>query len=129
MVHSLIVRRYALTALLTAALINLGWVSDHPTGTPQPETNVALRDIVAAGRLSDLRWPNFSDYSVQVKSFYETSNYAVAWLTNGEPTRQATAVIEVLEQADGKGLNAEDYDGSRWPGRVTGLQQSPSSDA
>ncbi|HTS59557.1 MAG TPA: L,D-transpeptidase family protein [Terriglobales bacterium] len=85
--------------------------------------------MVAAGRLSDLRWPNFSDYSVQVKSFYETSNYASAWLKDGEPTQQATAVIEVLKQADSKGLNAEDYDGSRWPARVSGLRQSPSSDA
>jgi L,D-transpeptidase YcbB len=132
MTQSLIVRRYVLTSVLIAAIINLGWVSDHRpknTGTPQPETSVALRDIVAAGRLSDLRWPNFSDYSVLVKSFYETSNYAPAWLKDGVPTEQATAVIEVLEQADSKGLNTEDYDGSRWSARVSGLRQSPSSDA
>jgi L,D-transpeptidase YcbB len=132
MTQSLIVRRYVLTSVLIAAITNLGWVSDHRsknTGTPQPATSVALRDIVAAGRLLDLRWPNFSDYSVLVKSFYETSNYAPAWLKDGGPTEQATAVIEVLEQADSKGLNTEDYDGSRWSARVSGLRQSPSSDA
>ena len=134
MAQSRVVRRYALTSLLIAAIINLGWVWDRSsknaaTGTPQPETSAALRAIVAAGRLPDLRWPNFSDYSAQVKSFYETSNYASAWLKDGEPTQQATVVIEVLKQADSKGLNAEDYDGSRWPGRVGGLRQSPSSDA
>ena len=134
MAQSRVVRRYALTSLLIAAIINLGWVWDRPsknaaTGTPQPETSAALRAIVAAGRLPDLRWPNFSDYSAPVKSFYETSNYASAWLKDGEPTQQATVVIEVLKQADSKGLNAEDYDGSRWPGRVGSLRQSPSSDA
>jgi len=134
MAKDLILRRFAFTTLLTAALVNLGWVNGFPSknaapGSPQPAANVALRDIVAAGQLSDLRWPNFSDYSVQVKTFYEASSYATAWLTNGEPTPQAQAVIEVLKQADSKGLNAEDYDASRWPERLTGLRQSPSSDA
>ena len=134
MVQGLVLRRFALTVLLTGALVNLagvsGLASKNPLpGSAQPEANVALRDIVATGRLSDLRWPNFSDYSVQVKNFYEPSNYATAWLTNGGPTRQAQEVIEVLKQADGKGLNAEDYDASRWPERVTRLGQSPSSEA
>jgi len=134
MVQAFIRRRFALAVLLTAAFINLAWVSGLPARAAphdgaQTEASVALRDIVAQGRLSDLRWPNFSDYSMQIKNFYEPSNYAAAWLTDGQPTRQAQAMIEVLKQADGKGLNAEDYDGSRWPERVSRLGPSPSSDA
>jgi murein L,D-transpeptidase YcbB/YkuD len=91
-----------------------------------PTSKTTLREIIAAGQLSDLRWPNFSDYKVHVKNFYEPSDYAFAWLHNGDVTEQARLVIEVLQQADNKGLNAEDYDASRWVGRLTGLKQSPS---
>jgi hypothetical protein len=30
-----------------------------------------LRAIIAAGKLPDLQWPNFSDHSVSVKEFYQ----------------------------------------------------------
>ena len=87
-----------------------------------------LRTIIAAGEMPELRWPNFSDYVGHVKKFYASDGYAPAWLRDGEPTRQATTVIDVLRRADSKGLNAEDYDGPRWADRLTRLQASPSSD-
>ena len=101
-------------------------------GSITPETpseaNKVLRDIVAAGRLSDLRWPDFSDYRTHLKAFYEPSEYAVVWLLNHEPTPRAQTVIEALQRADSKGLTAEDYDGSRWNQRLSGLRHSPSPD-
>src|SRR5579863_7700150 len=47
---------------------------------------VALREIVAAGRLSDLRWPDFSDYKIHVANFYDSSGYAPAWLRKNDLT-------------------------------------------
>jgi L,D-transpeptidase YcbB len=82
-----------------------------------------LREMVAAGRLADLRWPDFSDYRADVQSFYEPGGYAPAWLRNGQPTPQATALIEILRQADLKGLVPEDYDASRWAERIKQLSQ------
>jgi murein L,D-transpeptidase YcbB/YkuD len=90
------------------------------------EASATLREIAAAGRLSDLRWPDFSDYRSHVANFYDAAGYAPAWLRNHEPTQQAQTVIDVLKQADSKGLNAEDYDGSRWADRLARLRQSPS---
>jgi murein L,D-transpeptidase YcbB/YkuD len=90
------------------------------------EFAATLRQIAAAGQLADLRWPDFSDYRIHVTNFYEATNYAPAWLNNDEPTQQAQTLIEVLKQADAKGLNAEDYDGSRWTDRLARLHQSPS---
>jgi L,D-transpeptidase YcbB len=87
--------------------------------------SVTLREIAAAGRLPDLRWPDFSDYRTHVTNFYDSISYASAWLNNDQPTQQAQAVIDVLKQADSKGLNAEDYDSSRWADRVARLRQSP----
>jgi len=37
----------------------------------------------------------------------------LAWVRDGQPTPQALAIIEALQQAGGKGLDSEDYDGSR----------------
>jgi murein L,D-transpeptidase YcbB/YkuD len=96
------------------------------TADPSSEFASTLRQIAAAGQLSDLRWPDFSDYRIHVTNFYEAANYAPAWLNNNEPTQQAQTLIDVLKQADAKGLNAEDYDGSRWADRLARLRQSPS---
>ena len=97
-----------------------------PTADASSEFTATLRQIAATGQLADLRWPDFSDYRIHVTNFYEAANFAPAWLNNDEPTQQAQTLIEVLKQADAKGLNAEDYDGSRWTDRLARLHQSPS---
>lgn len=81
-----------------------------------------LRALVASGRLSDLQWPNFADHAASVKDFYDDTGYKLGWVSAGKPTVQAQAVIEILEQAERKGLNSVDYDGSRWPDRLKALQ-------
>src|SRR5438105_13135066 len=94
-------------------------------GSITPETpseaNKVLRDIVAAGRLSDLRWPDFSDYRTHLKAFYEPSEYAVVSLLNHEPTPQAQTVIEPPQRGDSKGLTAAGSDGAPWDPRRSGL--------
>jgi murein L,D-transpeptidase YcbB/YkuD len=92
-----------------------------------PEFSATLREIGAAGRLPDLRWPDFSDYRVHFTNFYDSTGYAPAWLRNNQPTQQAQTVIDILKQADTKGLNGEDYDGPRWADRLARLHQSPSA--
>jgi murein L,D-transpeptidase YcbB/YkuD len=82
----------------------------------------ALRAIVGAGRLEDLRWANFPDYRVHVETFYRSSGYSLAWVREGQPTPQAREMIDVLQQADLQGLRADDYDSSRWPKRMARLQ-------
>ena len=86
-----------------------------------PSGQQALRSFIEAGTLADLRWPNFTDYRDDAKSFYESSNYSLAWCKDGRPTRQALAVILALEQADQVGLSAEDYDGPLWKDRIARL--------
>ena len=82
----------------------------------------ALRAILGAGRLEDLRWPNFPDYRVYVENFYRSSGYSLAWVRQGQPTPQARDMIEILQQANLQGLRADDYDSSRWPERLARLQ-------
>ena len=90
-------------------------------GLSAADTGSPLSALVDSGHLSDLRWPDFSDYRPRVQSFYEPTGYSLAWIRGSTVTPQAAAIIEVLKAADSQGLNAEDYDGSRWADRVAGL--------
>ena len=113
-------RRGCATALLSLlALAATTTDAGAATGT----TADALRGIVAAGRLADLRWPDFVDHQADLQSFYETDGYAPAWSRNGQPTAQARELIGILREADNKGLNAEDYDASRWDSGLQRLDQ------
>ena len=96
----------------------------------QKPTGVASRltAIVASGHLDDLRWPDFSDYRSHLTNFYRPSGYKLAWIHDGEPTPQALELIQILQDADREGLQAEDYDASRWADRLA-LLKSPHSPA
>ena len=97
-----------------------------PPADPQVEAAstdaAALRSIVAGGRLEDLRWPDFSDYVIHLKRFYETTDYAPAWVHGGKPSPQALALIEQFRESWKKGLEPEDYDASRWEKRLAALE-------
>ena len=107
----------ALLSLLAVAAIAAR--ADAANGT----TAEALRGIVTAGRLADLKWPDFTDYQSDLQSFYEAGGYAPAWTRDGQPTAPARELIGILREADNKGLDAEDYDASRWDGRLQRLDQ------
>ena len=86
----------------------------------------ALHGIVDSGRNADLRWSDFTPYKAEVAKLYETNAYSLLWVENGRVRPQGLAVIELLQNADAKGLDPEDYDGSRWQGRLLKLDQKPS---
>ena len=83
----------------------------------------ALRAIIDRGRLEELRWPDFTDYRPAVGKFYELNGYALGWVRGNGVSPQASSLIANLQQADGKGLQPEDYDGPRWANRLAHLQQ------
>jgi L,D-transpeptidase YcbB len=86
----------------------------------------ALHGIVDSGRNADLRWPDFTPYKAEVANLYETNAYSLLWVENGRVRPQGQAVIGLLQNAGAKGLDPEDYDGSRWPGRLLKLGRNPS---
>lgn len=94
---------------------------------PAPELAIIKRNLSAlidVGRLPDLHWRNFSEYRGQLRDFYQPSDFALAWINGNQPTSQARAMIQILQDADKKGLRPEDYDASRWANRVAHLEQS-----
>src|SRR5262245_54588748 len=83
-----------------------------------------IQSLIAAGNLDGMRWPNFPDYQPWLQRFYEPAAYAPAWIQATTPSPQALAMIEVFRKAWQKGLEPEDYDASRWDGRLHKLQGS-----
>lgn len=87
-----------------------------------PQGEQQLRKIIQAGTLSDLRSPTFSRQRDSVKEFYEETGYKLAWSENGKPTRQARELIQILNDAEQKGLDSKDYDSGQWAKRVQSLE-------
>ncbi len=91
----------------------------------QPENDAVsaqLRAIATAGKLLDLRYPDFSDYRLHFQRAYEGSNFTPLWVRGGQPSAQALGVIQALEQSRRKGLDPEEYDASRWQARLAALK-------
>ncbi len=138
------VNRAGRRALLLAVLVVplwLGWTlceesatgnsssgSSHgqSAGNFSAQAQAELKALIDAGMLSDLRWPNFTDYRIHVSKFYDSVSYSAAWLRDDEPTPQARAMIRLFKQASLKGLDPEAYDASRWDGRLEKLAPSVS---
>jgi L,D-transpeptidase YcbB len=95
-----------------------------PTPVNSSAVEELLRSQVATGHLAELRWPDFSDYQALVTKFYESTSYETAWTEGSVPTIQALEVIKALQACESKGLDPEDYDGSRWAGRIAALDSS-----
>jgi L,D-transpeptidase YcbB len=99
--------------------------SARPVALPQQlssDGQASLRGIIQSGNLSELRWPDFSDYDKHVAKFYESQGYSLPWIRGMQPTAQAQQVISVLLNAEQEGLAAEDYDGPRWSDRLAKLK-------
>jgi L,D-transpeptidase YcbB len=89
-----------------------------------PETRATLQAIIQTGDLPDLRWPNFSDYGKHLQKFYDSYGYALPWVRGMEPSPQARQIIALIQQAEEKGLNPDDYDAPRWGARLALLKPS-----
>jgi len=110
--------RFALSAVLLLAPLTSLAAAQQPSD---------IQNIVTAGTLDGMRWPNFSDYRTWLQKFYEPTAYRPAWVQNSQPTPQALALIEVFKDAWKKGLDPEAYDASRWQERVQSLKSSPNA--
>ena len=87
------------------------------------EGQALLRAALSSGN-SDLRWPDFTDYSKHVKKFYDLNGDSLWWVKDLEPTPQARQLITLILQAGQKGLSADDYDGPLWSDRLAGLKSA-----
>ena len=106
------VLRCGLQAVLIIALASLT--------IAQPPSRI--QSLVSSGSLEGMRWPNFRDYQPILQQFYGPGAYAPAWFRGTTPSPQALSMIRLFASAWEKGLEPEDYDASRWAGRLQALQ-------
>lgn len=119
----------AIFALLATIPAWSGQIASSLPQRPPSQTEIAspgvqnrIRSILAAGKLTELRWPDFSRYRASVAEFYRSNDYCLAWISDSRPTPQAIVMIRALENANAKGLNPADYDGPRWVKRIAALE-------
>jgi len=114
-------------ALLLVLRIGSAASQTSPGASPSPTTPAStavspaqaeLQALTSSGKLTDLRWPNFTDYRAYVQEFYQIGGWSPDWFPNGQASSQALAMIWQFKQAALKGLDPEDYDASRWDGRL-----------
>jgi murein L,D-transpeptidase YcbB/YkuD len=90
---------------------------------PQPkgDAGAEVQKLLDSPQLAILTSANYADYQPQVEKFYIARSYDPAWVRDGKPTPQATALTTLFANAAQKGLKPEDYDASHWPQRVQQL--------
>jgi len=88
-----------------------------------------IQNLVTSGKLEGMRWPNFSDYRDWLRKFYEPIGYAPVWLQGTQLVPQAQSLIDRFKDAGKKGLDPEDYDASRWEGRIHALRDPSDASA
>ena len=82
------------------------------------EGKASLEGYLNTAQLSDLQYPNFKNLRTEAKEFYESTGDTLPWVVNQQPSPQAQAIIQMLQQADREGLSPDDYDGPRWTSRL-----------
>src|SRR6476646_1251015 len=70
-----------------------------------------IRGVVDAGRLDELRTPDFGRARSLVADLYAGGGYAPFWVDrHDEPSADARDAIAVLREADTHGLDPSNYD-------------------
>ena len=96
----------------------------HRKTRSQPNSDAfaaKIEPLVQSTKLPFLKLPDVGSYQPLVKTFYDDRNLEIAWTRDGKPTAQAKAFSQAFQDAAKKGLNPEDYDASRWAGRVDAM--------
>jgi L,D-transpeptidase YcbB len=77
-----------------------------PTGAAATQIRMRIRE----GHQPRLRWPEFPHYQAEMEALYAPGGYQPLWVENGKPRRQAGEAIEILRQAETRGLPVEEFD-------------------
>jgi murein L,D-transpeptidase YcbB/YkuD len=88
--------------------------------------NSALLEIIASGRVCDTHLPYSRWCRDDLKDFYIRSGYHPVWVSGGEATPQALAVLQLFRRAYEKGLVPDEYEFSNWQDRLSRMRDSPS---
>jgi murein L,D-transpeptidase YcbB/YkuD len=97
------------------ALLVVPLLAALPTATADVggEAAAAIREVVAAARHPEMRWPDFPFYQDEMQGLYEPVAYAPVWFADGRPLPAAHEAVDALLAAEYRGLVPADYDADR----------------
>ncbi|MFP5278051.1 MAG: murein L,D-transpeptidase [Acidobacteriota bacterium] len=98
-------------------------------GGPVRAQSTDIQSLIAAGRLDEMRWPNFASARPLLQQLYQPKGFAPLWLNGPQPKPVALSLIGTFQRAGDEGLDPEDYDASRWTARLAALKQSAAAQA
>ena len=98
-------------------------------GGPVRAQSTDIQSLIAAGRLDEMRWPNFASARPLLQQLYQPAGFAPLWLNGPQPKPVALSLIGIFQRAGEEGLDPEDYDASRWAARLAALKQSAAAQA
>lgn len=108
------VRAFSFVALATATLGVMGPASHAQADTVRTElagsAAAQIRTRIREGHEPHLRWPEFPHYQAEMEALYGPGGYQPLWTENNRPRRQAGEAIEILRQAESRGLPVEEFD-------------------
>lgn len=102
-------RGRSLAVLLVALVLGGAGPGDRETSAYDP---AAVRQMIAAGRVPGLRWPDISDCRASLAQVYQANEYRSFWIEQGGLEIRAKYTLQMLGEARSKGLDPEDYDAS-----------------
>jgi L,D-transpeptidase YcbB len=137
------VRHLALTAVALVVAAMVVMVSSARGGVAAPaavegvrhraaaedSVTAILRDAARSGTLSGLRWPRFPYYRDELTGLYSGVGWQPVWTKGGRPTPAARSAVDVLSNAQERGLHPDDYDAALLRRRLQALERAPTSSA
>jgi hypothetical protein len=108
-----------LTGMLLCAPVHTVRLAESSVTASNPAAEI--QQIIALGRISELRWPDFRDVQASVSAVYSQIGYSPLWIANGALTAKGQSVLDTLRGSAAKGLDPEDYDAAKlaeWAGRI-----------
>jgi len=76
---------------------------------PLAAQDTPIRDLLAAERHPDIRWPDIRDVAPDLRRLYAARGWTPLWFDGETATLSARAMVKVLGEAGVRGLDPEDY--------------------
>lgn len=81
-----------------------------PGGPPDPDTGIAVTQMIGGGVHPRLRWGTISDVAADLWVLYEGEGDRLLWFEGGRPTAVVDDVVAAIADAAAYGLQPDDYD-------------------
>ena len=110
--------------LLLVVLASAAEAARAPSTARDDSVATFLHEAARDGALAGLKWPHFTNAQPAVDSLYARHGWSAVWTSRGRPTSDARTAIEILLDAETRGLHPDDYDAPALEQRARALSST-----